>query len=121
MKSIKRLITISLLNFVVIMSLTITFDTIIRKRENTQSLQNNEVQTGSEDPIVGSVDTSQTSVKTPDCLVKIDSDLYDVGPLKSTHSGGDIFQCNTDMTTIFYNQHDKRLKDTQMAQYLFSQ
>ncbi|MEK7165682.1 MAG: hypothetical protein AAB874_02645, partial [Patescibacteria group bacterium] len=30
---------------------------------------------------------------------------YDVTPLKSTHSGGDIFQCGTDMTAVYQKQH----------------
>lgn len=52
---------------------------------------------------------AETPAPTPDnrCIVSIDGVRYDVSSLRSTHTGGDIFQCGTDMTAIFYGQHDK--------------
>ncbi|MCX6797531.1 MAG: hypothetical protein NTX98_03600 [Candidatus Doudnabacteria bacterium] len=51
------------------------------------------------------------------CIVVISGAKYDVTQLRQTHSGGDIFQCGTDMTQIFFSQHNQRLLDNQMAQY----
>jgi len=39
------------------------------------------------------------------CLVTLFGKTYDVMPLKSSHPGGDIFQCNTDMTAVYQSQH----------------
>lgn len=46
---------------------------------------------------------------TPDnrCIVTIDGQRYDLTQFRSIHSGGDIFQCGTDMTSIFYQQHNQ--------------
>ena len=41
----------------------------------------------------------------PQCLIKIDGVVYDLQSFRSQHGGGDIFQCGTDMTSVFYNQH----------------
>ncbi|MBP7842563.1 hypothetical protein KA017_01010 [Candidatus Woesebacteria bacterium] len=43
----------------------------------------------------------------PQCLVKIDGAAYDLEEFRSFHGGGDIFQCGTDMTNVFYSQHSK--------------
>ncbi len=51
------------------------------------------------------------------CIVVISGSRYDVTQLRQTHSGGDIFQCGTDMTQIFFSQHNQQLLDNQMAQY----
>jgi len=51
------------------------------------------------------------------CIVTINAQLYDVTSLKKTHSGGDIFKCGTDMSSIFFNQHDQSLLDRQMVKY----
>ncbi len=40
------------------------------------------------------------------CLIVIDGARYDVTEFRNAHSGGNIFQCNTDMTAIFYGQHN---------------
>lgn len=39
------------------------------------------------------------------CVVKIDNQTYDLDAFRALHSGGDIFQCGTDMTAVFYGQH----------------
>lgn len=43
--------------------------------------------------------------KASKCLVKISGNSYDITNLRSTHSGGDIFKCGTDMTSIFNGKH----------------
>ncbi len=44
------------------------------------------------------------------CIVVVDGDRYDVTQFRSLHQGGDIFQCGTDMTAIFYSQHNAETK-----------
>lgn len=39
------------------------------------------------------------------CLIKIKDKVYNLDKFRSLHSGGDIFQCNTDMTKIFSQNH----------------
>jgi hypothetical protein len=46
----------------------------------------------------------------PTCIITIDGQRYDVQPLRNSHSGGDVFQCGTDMSAIFHDQHGNRLK-----------
>lgn len=46
-----------------------------------------------------------TVQKLPTCLIKIDSSVYDLIVFRNQHSGGDIFQCGSDMTIQFYKQH----------------
>jgi hypothetical protein len=45
---------------------------------------------------------------TPDsrCIITVDSQKYDVSSFLNQHSGGDIFQCGTDMTSVFNRRHD---------------
>jgi hypothetical protein len=52
------------------------------------------------------------------CIVTIQGKRYDVAPLRSTHPGGDIFICGTDMTDVFFSQHDQQMLDTKMRQFL---
>lgn len=39
------------------------------------------------------------------CIITIDSQKYDVTTFRDRHSGGDIFNCGTNMTKIYYDQH----------------
>jgi len=43
------------------------------------------------------------------CIVVIDGVSYNVEPLRSTHSGGDIFECGSDMSAIFWREHNNRI------------
>ena len=49
--------------------------------------------------------STPTPTPQPGCLVVIDGTSYDLAAFRSLHSGGDIFQCGTDMSAIFHNQH----------------
>lgn len=49
----------------------------------------------------------QSAAKVSGCLIKIYDGIYDLDKFRSIHDGGDIFQCNTDMTSIFESQHPK--------------
>lgn len=46
---------------------------------------------------------TQTPAKT--CIVTINGKRYDVERLRRTHSGGDVFVCNSDMTNTFKSEH----------------
>ncbi len=44
------------------------------------------------------------------CIITIDGQKYDVESLRNTHTGGDIFQCGTDMSATFHGQHGDNLQ-----------
>lgn len=51
---------------------------------------------------------SPTSIPTSNsssCIVTVFGKQYDVTTLRSTHSGGDVFTCGTDMTAIYQGRH----------------
>jgi len=58
------------------------------------------------------VDNQQltTSNQQPSCIITIDGQKYDVESLRFTHTGGDIFQCGTDMSAAFHQKHGDRLQ-----------
>lgn len=64
------------------------------------------------DPVMAIENTAQaTEPPSPQidpnaCIIQIDGHQYDISQFRKIHNGGDIFQCGTDMTDIFYNQHD---------------
>lgn len=39
------------------------------------------------------------------CIITIEGNKYDVSTLRGIHPGGDIYECGTDMTTTFIEQH----------------
>ena len=39
------------------------------------------------------------------CIITVFGQQYDVTDLQYTHSGGDVFDCGTDMTSVFQSQH----------------
>ena len=47
---------------------------------------------------------------TATCIITIDGQKYDVESLRNTHTGGDIFQCGTDMSAAFHRKHDDNLQ-----------
>lgn len=40
------------------------------------------------------------------CLITISGTTYDLEEFRTSHDGGDVFKCGTDMTRAFENQHD---------------
>lgn len=51
-----------------------------------------------------------TPAPTPSgCIVVVDGVSYDVSTLRFTHSGGDVFICGTDMSQVFWSQHNQRI------------
>ena len=39
------------------------------------------------------------------CIVTVFGEKYDVTSLQSAHSGGNVFECGTDMSEVFESQH----------------
>ncbi len=60
-------------------------------------------------PILVEPTITQAPVVDTRCIVAVDSVSYDVSQFKSTHSGGDVFNCGSDMTAIFYGQHNAEM------------
>ena len=50
------------------------------------------------------------------CIIYIDGVRYDMTEFRNIHSGGDIFQCGTDMSAIFHGQHPASYLD-KIAKY----
>lgn len=73
----------------------------------------NKKPTSSTSTIVTSVTPSISNT----CIITINNQKYDVTQFKNQHSGGDIFNCGTDMTTIFNGKHSQR-ELNMMQQYL---
>ena len=62
--------------------------------------------------------TPKATTKSNACIVTINGKSYDVTALQITHSGGNVFICGTDNTSIFFRQHDQRFLDSTMNEYL---
>lgn len=53
------------------------------------------------------------------CVITIDNQQYDVTNFRDQHSGGDVFDCGTDMSSVFHGKHGaKELR--YMARYKIS-
>lgn len=50
------------------------------------------------------------------CVIVVDGKKYDVSSFRNQHSGGDVFDCGTDMSNIFHQQHSNSFLKT-MEQY----
>ena len=50
------------------------------------------------------------------CIVTVKNIRFDVSLFRHIHSGGDIFVCGTDMTKIFFEQHQDQMLE-QMQRY----
>ena len=146
MKIIRNLFLIGLVNFVLLLGLfsaaSITTTNQITQPINVglpqptvTSIQKTEVTTPTITPNNLSKTPSPTSqvvkttpsatpapnTPTPDplagkCIIYISGSRYDVTDFRNIHSGGDIFQCGTDMTDIFNGQHPASYLD-KMTKY----
>lgn len=52
------------------------------------------------------------------CIITLQGQQYNVTSLRSTHSGGDIFKCGTDMTAVYQGKHGISL--VRMQSYLYN-
>lgn len=103
------------LNYFLIAGLVIIFDTA---GSSSQISNNNSVKTQTRTQTSTPTTTPITTTSSSDCIIQINSNKYNITALRKTHSGGDIFQCGTDMTQVYYSMHNDNLLRTQMSQYL---
>ena len=50
------------------------------------------------------------------CIITIDGSSYDVTNFRTSHSGGNIFNCGTDMSSTFWSRHGASIL-SRMQQY----
>jgi len=60
-------------------------------------------------PAATSQNATQPSAPTT-CIITVDGQKYDVESLRDTHTGGDVFQCGTDMSDVFHGKHGNNLQ-----------
>lgn len=58
----------------------------------------------------------QSSNFSSNCIITLFGKQYDITSLLTTHSGGNVFQCGTDMTASYQSRHGTNL--SRMAPYL---
>lgn len=58
------------------------------------------------------------SAASGNCVITLFGQKYDVTALRQTHSGGDVFKCGTDMTTIYQKKHGSNV--SMMQPYLIT-
>lgn len=131
MKYIKTAFLLSLFNFMIVGSIVLAFykpetvqipvavinnpTTVVTPPEKVKL--NNEVVPRVETQMVTPVvPTKAPPVVDNRCIIVVDSIQYDVTSFRNLHSGGDIFQCGTDMSSIFHGQHDNSFIG-KMSQY----
>lgn len=137
--NLKLLVTASLLNLLVVSTTLVAYSYMgpsssgdtpvniqpslnqIPSRAPTSSQQNSNQPKNSQGPQTATQQNDPISQPTtppskPTCLVKIYDAVYDLEPFRQVHSGGDIFQCNTDMTAVFSSQHSDNYLSA-LAQY----
>lgn len=132
MKSIRTIFIFSLINLVIVMTAIFFLKTNYVTTETTQTtnaLVTPTVSVGEPSPgvTIGTVKPTSTNpiitkapVTTPDtrCLVVVDGLKYNLTEFVRLHSGGDIFQCGTDMSASFHDQHPNNYLDI-LAKYKF--
>jgi hypothetical protein len=64
------------------------------------------------------IPTIKSSVNANACVITLFGVQYDVAKLRKSHSGGDVFACNTDMSTAYQNRHGTNV--SRMQAYLFT-
>jgi hypothetical protein len=62
--------------------------------------------------------STNTNQNSNACIITLFGKQYDVNTLRTTHTGGNIFTCNSDMTAIYQKQHGNDV--TRMQPYLVS-
>lgn len=88
MKIIKTIFLISLFNLFTVGSIVLAF----KSDKNTVT------------------PTAVLTIPTVDsrCIIAIDGVKYDISQYQYQHSGGNIFQCGTDMSAVFHNRHSNQ-------------
>lgn len=97
---------------------------------SSQSINQSSFQTTRPNPIALKTSSSSSSMPTStsgsssstntnsQCIITLFGNKYDVTSLTTTHSGGNVFSCGTDMTTVYQGQHGTNL--SRMQPYLIT-
>lgn len=128
MKILKKLISISLFNLFTVVSI-VSAGTSISAKNIALPLPSPESQLAikvSPKPFIRPAvsvspslsPSSKPSLPPPNnqCVIVIDGVKYNVTQFRKQHSGGDIFQCNVDMSQIFWARHNQAILQ-KMQQY----
>jgi cytochrome b involved in lipid metabolism len=115
-KYIKSAFLISLFNFVIVGSIILAFkkpepqftpvNVIVEPTPTVIATEIKNRPRTNENVVTKATPTKTEVVVDNRCIILVDSVQYDITRFKSDHSGGDIFQCGTDMSSIFHGQHD---------------
>jgi hypothetical protein len=91
MKFIKYLFIFSLVSFVAVLGISIFF-------KNPKPIVKQQIIPSAKQP---------TTTPTPDnrCIITIYGQKYNITNYINQHKGGDVFNCGTDMSGAFANQH----------------
>jgi hypothetical protein len=117
MKITKYIVAIILINFIFISSLVIGIESLDKILDNTGPLG-----TSISIKLIKIRNfTSGSNNQTDQCIITIDGDMYDITSLQSSHEGGDVFECGSDMTKIFYSAHNHSLLNGQLSNYKISE
>ncbi len=58
--------------------------------------------------VIAVINSSNSTNSNGQCIITVSGNKYNVTELQSTHSGGDIFECGTDMSEAFAQEHKTR-------------
>jgi len=61
---------------------------------------------------------TQSLNNTNKCIITVSGQLYDITTLRNSHSGGDIFKCDTDMTSVYRSKHGTSL--SRISGYIYN-
>jgi hypothetical protein len=67
----------------------------------------------------GTQPDAQPTLQDSRCIITVNGNRYDVTNFRDQHSGGNVFVCGTDMTSIFFSQHGSGTLQ-KMAPYLIN-
>lgn len=67
-------------------------------------------------PITNTPTLIPTAIPNTGCIITLFGNQYDVATLRQTHSGGNVFNCGTDMTSVYQGKHGSNV--SQMQGYL---
>lgn len=58
--------------------------------------------------VVAPITAPATSSTTNNCVITIDGTSYDITSFRSIHSGGDVFNCGSDVSSLFWSRHGSK-------------
>ena len=129
MKTTKIIISVALANILLVAGIAY-FPTLIENKvesetstneiipsQNIQNTASTTANSTAPKPNQATTPSPATQPNPNQCVITISGVKYDVQPLRNTHSGGDVFVCNTDMTNIFFGEHDQSLLINEMQKY----